>query len=607
MKTIEDQARAEAPARSQPRPERRFLGIAVSAGIAIGPVHRAIEAPETVARHRIHAADIGAETARLEAAIVQSRRQLAKLRARLSVLPEDAHAEIAPLLDAYMQMLGPSRLVRGARSRIAEGLVSAETAIADQSEAIAAALLAIPTDDEAGQLRRAEEVREIARRVVRNLTRAPFRNFSALPAGAVLAAEALRPADAALVEPSRIAGVIADEGGPDGHTAIMLRALGVPAVLGAVGFTAALSAGDLAVVDGTAGTVTLCPSAGTLAHARRAVAGFARERQRLARLRPLQSVTLDGVAIELQANLELPAELPLVAQSGATGIGLLRTEFLFMNREGLPDEDAQAETYTAVVEAMDGDAVTIRVLDWGGEKEVDALEAEGLVPQATEANPALALRGIRLLLRRPELLETQLAAIVRAGAAGPVRVLLPMVTSLAEVRATREIYAHVLRRLRRRGERMPDLPPPLGVMIETPGAALSADALALEVDFFALGTNDLAMYTLAVDRAASEVAHLYDPLHPAVLRLVQFATDAARRMRLPISVCGEMAADPRLTRLLLGLGLRSFSMTAAAVPRVKQAVRGASIEECGCLARAVMAESDPVRIRALATGAEPPR
>ncbi len=592
MKTFEGSA----------RPERCFAGIAVSAGIAIGPVHRAIEPQETVARHRIHAADIGAETARLEAAIAQSRRQLAKLRARLAILPEDAHAEIAPLLDAYMQMLGPSRLVRGARARIAEGLVSAETAIAEESDAIAAVLLAMASDDEAGQQRRADEVREIARRVVRNLTRAPFRNFSSLPAGSVLAAEALRPSDAALIEPSRIAGVIADEGGTDGHTAIMLRALGVPAVLGTLGFTASLRPGDVAVVDGAAGTVTLCPSAATLGHARRGVAAFARERQRLARLRPLRSVTQDDVPIELQANLELPAELPLVAQSGATGIGLLRTEFLFMNREGLPDEDAQTETYRSIVEAMDGDGVTIRVLDWGGEKEVDALEAEGLVPQGTEPNPALALRGIRLLLRRPELFETQLAAIVRAGTAGPVRVLLPMVTSVTEVRAAREIYARVLRRLRRSDRRLPDRPPPLGIMIETPGAALSADALALEVDFFALGTNDLAMYTLAVDRAASEVAHLYDPLHPAVLRLVQFATDAARRLRRPVSVCGEMAADPRLTRLLLGLGLRSFSMTAAAVPRVKQAVRAASIEECGRLARAVMAESDPARIRALVMG-----
>ena len=225
-----------------------------------------------------------------------------------------------------------------------------------------------------------------------------------------------------------------------------------------------------------------------------------------------------------------------------------------MNRETMPDEDTQTETYRAIVEAMGGDPVTIRVLDWGGEKDIEALSSAGIVPDVADANPALGLRGIRLLLRRPELLETQFAAILRAAAAGPVRVMLPMVTTVAEVRAAREIYERVARRLRRRGERMPEKLPPLGIMIETPGAALSADALALEADFFAIGTNDLTAYTLAVDRGETDVAELYDPLHPAVLRLVQFATEAALRMRMPVSVCGEMAANPRLTPLLLGLG-----------------------------------------------------
>ena len=262
--------------------------------------------------------------------------------------------------------------------------------------------------------------------------------------------------------------------------------------------------------------------------------------------------------MELQANLELPIELPLIAQSGAHGIGLLRTEFLFMNRETVPDEDTQTETYRTIVEAMSGDPVTIRVLDWGGEKDIEALSSAGIVPEVADANPALGLRGIRLLLRQTELFETQLAAILRAAVAGPVRVMLPMVTTVGEVRAAREIYERVARRLRRRGERMPEKLPPLGIMIETPGAALSADALALEADFFAIGTNDLTAYTLAVDRGESDVAELYDPLHPAVLRLVQFATEAALRMRMPVSVCGEMAANPRLTPLLLGLGLRSL-------------------------------------------------
>jgi phosphotransferase system enzyme I (PtsI) len=589
---------------ASPRPERRLIGIPVSAGIAIGPVFGAAEPRAEVVRHKIAAADIASQTARLEAAVLQSRKQLMKLRARLGVLPEASQAEIAPLIDAYLQMVGPSRLVRGARRRINEMLVSAETAVVDASEEIAAAILATPaaTDDPSGRERRAEEVREIARRLVRNLTQTPFRSFADVPEGAVLVCENLRPADAALLDPARLAGVATDEGGADGHTAIMLRALGMPAVLGVAGLGQNAGPGDTVVVDGAAGLVTVNPSAATLAEARRSVTAFARERQKLARLRRLPAVTQDGEAIELQANMEIPAELPLIAQAGAAGIGLLRSEFLFMNRETLPDEQAQTETYRSIIEAMGGDPVTIRVLDWGGEKDIEALQSEGVVPEVSDQNPALGMRGIRLLLRCPELFETQLAAILRAAVAGPTRVLLPMVTTVGEVRAAREIYDRVVRRLRRRGDRVPERIPPLGIMIETPGAALSADALALEADFFSIGTNDLAMYTLAVDRSDSDVSALYDPLHPAVLRLVQFATEAALRMRMPVSVCGEMAANPRLTPLLLGLGLRSFSTNAAAVPRVKQAVRAADIDDCVRFARRVMEQSDPERIKAMVLG-----
>lgn len=591
--------------KAEARPERRLIGIPVSPGVAIGPIFGATEPPAIVVRTRIHASDSAGETSRLEAAIAQSRKQLLKLRARLGVLPEDSQAEIAPLLDAYLQMVGPSRLVRGAKKRIAEGLVSAETAVFDESEAIADLIQSLPADDDrAGRRRRAEEVREIGRRLVRNLTRAPFRSFAGLPPGAVLVAEFLRPADAALLDPSRLAGVATDEGGADGHTAVMLRALGVPTVLGVAGLSEATRPGDTVVVDGTAGTVIVHPTPATLANARKAVTAFAREQQRLGRLRRLSAVTTDGEEVELQANLEIPAELPLIAQAGAAGIGLLRSEFLFMNRETLPNEAAQYDVYRSVVEAMAGDPVTIRVLDWGGEKDIEALQTEGIVPVTADPNPALGLRGIRMLLRQPELFETQLAAILRASAHGPVRTLLPMVTSVAEVRTARDIYERVARRLRRRGERIAEKLPPLGIMIETPGAALSADALALEADFFAIGTNDLTMYTLAVDRADSEVANLYDPLHPSVLRLIQFTTEAALRMRMPVSVCGEMAANPRLTKLLLGLGLRSFSMNAAAIPRVKQAVRTLDIDTCTRFARRVMEQTDPAAIRQMI--ADPP-
>ena len=589
--------------------ETTLSGIPVSPGIAIGAIFAASEPKVDIKRGRIRADATEAELARLDAAVQKSRRQLGKLRARLSVLPEDSQHEIAPLIDAYLQMLGPSRLLRQARRRISEGHVTAETAVLDEIEVLATAMMAVAADaqprsrdDTEARQRRADEIRETGRRLLRNLTESGFRSFANVPQGAILVAETLRPADAALIDPAKIAGLATEEGGADGHTAIMLRALGVPAVLGAHGLLAAARTGTMAALDGAAGRIVLHPAAEALATARAGLADFTKERQRLARLRRLRAETTDHEIIELQGNLELLAELPLVAQSGAAGIGLFRTEFLFMNRETLPDEADQTEAYRAVIEAMDGDRVTIRVLDWGGEKDIDALVARGLVPDTLDHNPALGVRGLRLLLRQPDLFETQLAAILRAARAGPVRVLLPMVTNPAEVRAAREIYERVARRLRRRGEKLPDPLPPLGVMIETPGAALAADALALEADFFAIGTNDLAMYTLAVDRAATEVASLYDPLHPAVLRLIQFATEAALRVRKPVSVCGEMAANPAWTPLLLGLGLRSFSMNAPAIPRVKQAVRAVSIDACARHAGRVMRQSDGERIRELVAG-----
>jgi phosphoenolpyruvate-protein phosphotransferase len=607
-------ASAASPALAdKPCGERRLFGIPACAGVAIGPVFRTTEAPPQVTRHRIQAADAPAELARLEAAILQSRKQLLKLRGRLAVLPEEGQGEIAPLLDAYLQMLGPSRLVRGIRTRIGDRLVSAETAVMEEANAFANAFVGLAggspdapggtassdASDDGSARRKADEVREVGRRLVRNLTRAPFRSFAGAVQGAILIAESLRPSDAALIDPARIAAVATEEGGTDGHTAILLRALGVPAVLGAPGLMAGLRAGEVAIVDGVVGTVTLNPLPPTLANARRAVVSFARDRQRLGRLRRLPSVTLDGEDITLHANLELPVELPMVANSGATGIGLLRSEFLFMNRDTVPTEDEQTNTYRTIVEAMSGDPVTIRVLDWGGEKEVEALTNAGVVPEVVDANPALGLRGIRLLLRQPALFETQLAAILRAAAHGTVRILLPMVSTVAEVRASRAILLRVAARLRAAGRRLPKALPPLGIMVETPGAALCAPALATEAEFFAIGTNDLCMYALAVDRGESDVAELYDPLHPAMLRLIGMVAEGAATRGIPVSVCGEMAANPALTPLLIGLGLRCFSTNASAVPRVKQAVRGTTVDDCQRLAWQVMKQTEAARTREL--------
>jgi phosphotransferase system enzyme I (PtsI) len=597
----ESAPRAGKAAGRKPAGEQALRGIPVSSGVAIGTVYDTTDTPAEVPRRSIAEPQVEAERQRLTNAVAASRKQLSKLKNRLAVLPEEAQEELAPLLDAYVLMLGNSRLLRGARKRIETELLAAETAVQDEAEAIAAAILAAKDDDKPGLRRRADEVREIARRLTRNLTATPFRSLKDVPQGAILVAEEITPADAALLDPARIAGVATEEGGADGHTAIMLRALGIPAVLGVHGLTESVARGEQAVLDGGAGTIVLRPGKEALAGGREALAAYARERARLGKLRSLRAVTTDGEEVELQANLEIPAELPLIHRAGAQGIGLLRTEFLFMNREDLPDEDAQVEAYTEVLEAMGGDPVTIRVLDWGGEKDMQAL-AEGMEALHGGPNPALGLRGLRLLLKRPELLEVQFAAILRVADRGKLRILLPLVTTPGEVKQAREIYERVARRVRRRGVQLPDRLPELGVMIETPGAALAADAIALEADFFAIGTNDLAMYTLAVDRGEAEVAHLYDPLHPAVLRLMQFATEAALRLRMPVSVCGEMAGNPRLVPLLLGLGIRSLSMNASAIPRVKQAVRALDIADCARFARRVMEQSDPARIQDLVTG-----
>ncbi len=585
-----------------PATEQRFTGRGACAGIAIGTVWLTVEGEPDTAGRMIAAAEVEPELARLDRAVARSLGQLAKLGARLTLLPEDSQRELSPLLDAYRQMLSSSRLLRGIRRHLADRLVSAERAVAGEVELIAGRMLALPEEDGASLERRAEEVREIGRRLLRNLAEAPFRKLSDLPHGAILVADRLRPADVALLDPTRVAGIVTEEGGAADHTAIMLAALGIPAVMAAAGIGEAVRAGATMVVDGSVGVVVLDPLPATLAEARRQVAAHARARQRLGRLRRLPAELASGEGIELQSNLDLPAELPLIVQSGAAGIGLLRSEFLFIAAETVPDEEAQALAYREIVRAMAGDVVTIRLLDWGGEKESPALEAAGLVPREREANPAMGKRGLRLLLGQPALLETQFSAILSVANEGPVRILLPMVTTLAEFRAARAVLDRVARRRRRRGEKMPHPLPPLGAMVETPGAALMADALALEADFLSIGTNDLTMYALAVDRGSSEVASLYDPLHPAVLRLIAETTEAALRLRKPVSICGELAGNPQVAPLLLGLGLRSFSMNASAIPRVKQVIRSLQLEECIRFARRVMEQTDPARIAELVSG-----
>ncbi len=572
--------------------ERVLEGLGVAPGIAIGPAFLREGGQLTVVEYKVPRAQRANELARVEQALAAATRQLEKLRAKAEALHGAAAEELGYLLEAHLQMLQSRRLIDGVRRRIFEESRNAESAVAAEIAAIEGGFAAIADS----YLRsRGAEVREVGRRILRNLTDRPFAAFAEAPEGAVILAEEVTPADTALMDPRRVGGFASVLGGAEGHTAIMARSLGLPAVLGIAELLAEVRDGTPVILDGDGGRIILDPTAKTLARYRRLQAAQRRARRDLEHLAGVPAVTRDGQRVQLLANVELPRDLQPALAAGAEGVGLLRSEFLFMNRADLPSEDEQAAMLGEIVEGMAGRPVTVRTLDVGGEKLASALGR--LYPEGP--NPALGLRAIRLSLREPELLETQLAAILRAAAKGPVRILLPMVSAPEEMRLVRAALGRVFHRLKRRRVALPATLPPLGAMIEVPGAALAADALAQVADFFAIGTNDLTMYTLAIDRGEERVAHLYNPLHPAVLRLVQFTTEAALRARLPISVCGEMAGDPRFTALLLGLGIRELSMSAQSLALVKRQVLALNASEAFGLAGRVMRENEPALIAQL--------
>ena len=584
--------RIEEGSGSKERSEQRLTGIGVSPGIAIGAAYIGDRGPVAVSEKSIPDTAISAERARFADAVANAQRQLRKLKSRAATLPGSAPDEIGYLLDAHLAMLANSRLVRGVHQRIANSKINAERAVELEIETIAKGFAQMRDSYLAA---RVEDIRVVGSRLIRNLVKKPYVTYATLDDGAIVLAEEVTPADTALMDPRRIGGFAAVFGGPESHSAIMARALGLPAVIGVAGLVARARHDATVIIDGTEGTVILDPTPATLDTYRQHQEVLTRERRHLGRLRRLAAVTRDGVEIRLEANLELPVELDQALANGAMGLGLVRTEFLFLNRDDLPDEDEQYEFYTGLVRGMGGRPVTLRTLDVGGDKLPETLAAAAF----DAINPALGLRGIRLSLKERRLFDTQLAAMLRAAREGSLRILLPMISSVGEIRRTREALEQVARRLRRRDVPFAEVMPPLGVMIEVPGAALAADALAGEADFFAIGTNDLIQYTLAIDRSDEQVAHLYNPLHPGVLRLIQLAVEAATRRRIPIGICGEMAGEPRYTALLLGLGLRELSMSPGSLPRIKQRIRSLDIVAATRRAEAIMDQSDSGRIAAL--------
>jgi phosphoenolpyruvate-protein phosphotransferase (PTS system enzyme I) len=594
MKSEADPDRKERDGEEKNRGEERvFHGLGVSPGIAIGPAHVSDHFDVAVAEYQLEPEQIADEAARFAAALATSVKQLRKLKTKAQTLPDAASEEMGYLLDAHLSMLSNSRLVRGVEKRIAEQRRNAEWAIQTEIAEIGESFAGMR---DAYLAARFDDIRVVGMRLIRNLVKTPFEAYSNLPQGTIVLAEELTPADTALLDPRRIAGFATVLGGAESHTAIMARALGLPAVVGVAALLTNRATPDSAIIDGSSGTVVVNPLPATVARYRARQEQLGAEKRQLQKLRRLPAVTRDGVEIQLEANLELPRELDQAVNAGAAGLGLVRTEFLYMNRDDLPDEEEQFQAFRGLLRGMDGRVVTVRTLDIGGEKIADVLAG---VTGGGGANPALGLRAIRLSLKERRLLDAQLAAMLRAAAYGKLRILLPMICTVGEVRRVREAMLQVARRLRRRGIVIADPLPPLGVMIEIPGAALAADALAAEADFFALGTNDLIQYTLAIDRGDEQVAYLYDPLHPAVLRLIQFAIEAAHRGRIPISVCGEIAGDPRFTALLLGLGIRELSMAPASIPRVKQRIRSIDTVAASRRARAIMDQWDPGRIATL--------
>ena len=574
------------------RKERHYQGLGISQGIAIGTAHvresGIVDTPEYTLKKR----EVATEQGRLKRAVNLAQRQMRRLQTRAKGMPGAASEELAILLDAYLNMLDDSRLIRGADRRIVEDRINAEAAVSREIAEIAEAFQAMEDSYIAARL---DDIREVGNRILLNLGKHPARPLTSLPKGSVIIAESLSPADMAQLDPAHVSGVATMLGGGEGHTAIMARALGLPGILGAPELMDGVHSGDQIIVDGNSGRIIVNPTRNSLARYIRRRADFEKESKRLAHLKNRPSVSRDGTEVSLQANVELPVEMNAVKQVGAEKIGLLRSEFMFMNRATLPSEDEQYAALSAMVKSMNGQTVTVRSLDIGAEKESDAVTGE----MDDSVTTALGLRGIRLSLAYPNLLETQFCAILRAALHGDIRVLLPMVSRVSEVHKARNIMKSAAAKLKRRKIKLPDPLPAIGVMIEVPGAALAADALAQASDFMAIGSNDLTMYTLAVDRANEHVAHLFDPLHPAVLRLIQFTTSAALRARIPISICGEMAGDPRYTALLIGLGLRELSMTPSSIPRVKQRLREMDAVAAATRANLIMDQVDSGRIMTL--------
>jgi len=565
-------------------------GIGVSSGIAIGRAQLVSHATLEAAHYIVTADQVAGEIERLSNAIRTVQRELESLREEMT--SDDAPAEFGAFLDVHWMILTDPTLAETPKRIIAEQRCNAEWALTQQTSVLIEQFDAI--EDPYLRERKADVV-QVVERVLKVLLGKPG---AVRPTNAeeqtILVAHDLSPADVIQFKSHHYAAFLTDLGGVTAHTAIVARSLNVPAVVAAHNARALIRENEMLIVDGERNVVIVNPDRAVLTEYRLKQGEFALEQKKLQRLTTTRATTLDGHQVELFANIELPEDLARTLEVGATGIGLFRSEFLFLNRIGLPSEDEQFEAYRSVAAGMEGKPVTIRTFDLGADKHKEGLEGLSRVAP----NPALGLRAVRFCLAEPRLFITQLRAILRASHYGNIRILIPMLVSATEIEQTLALIARAKESLREEG--LPfDAGIEVGGMIEIPAAVLAIGVFTSRLDFLSIGTNDLIQYTLAVDRADEAVSHLYDPLHPAVLKLIAMAISTSRKASVPIAVCGEMAGDVRMTRLLLGMGLRNFSMHPAHLLSVKQRVLNTDVAKVTPIVNRMRRSDDAAKLAAL--------
>jgi phosphotransferase system enzyme I (PtsI) len=562
-------------------------GIAVSSGIAIAYAHLLSHTSLEVAHYVLPKRFVGDEIERFEAALRATRSEFAGLR---SNRPSYAAAEFDAFLELHQMILDDPLLSVGPREMVEREHCNIEWAIKVQTDALVAQF----DEFEDAYLReRQTDVKQVAARLLKQLSGQPGHQPTAArrDVETILVAHDLSPADLIQFRPQQYAAFITDVGSATSHTAIVARSLNTPCVVGLHHARELIREDDLLILDGEQGVLIVNPDKAILAEYKLLQSEWELERKKLKRLRTARANTLDGAVIELHANIEKPEDIIEAKENGATGVGLFRSEFLFLGRDQLPDEEEQFEAYRAAAAGMKGHPVTIRTFDLGADKQIKGAER-------VANNPALGLRAIRLCLAEPQLFRTQLRALLRATHYGDVKILIPMLSSVSELNQTLQFIAMTKQSLDDEG--IPyDRGVKIGGMIEIPAAALSLNVFARQLDFLSIGTNDLIQYTLAIDRTDEEVAHLYDPLHPAVLYLLSHVISTCNKLDVPVSVCGEMAGELAYTRLLLGMGLRHFSMFSAQVPSIKQRVLTTSLPEIAALTQKILRSEDPLKIREL--------